>query len=172
MIAHHDYQDSGSSIIKIFDDHIEFFNPGKLYDDMTIEKLQSGSYSSRTRNRAIANVLKEVGVIEKYGSGIQRIKNECKIHGVKEPIFEEFDHGFRVILFKEILGGGVSRLPKNNKVTDIFICIQNNPNLKAIEISKILDIPQRTTERLLKQLKDENEIEFQGSSKNGGYFAK
>ena len=28
--------------------------------------------------------------------GIARIKNECRGHGVKEPIFEEFVHGFRV----------------------------------------------------------------------------
>jgi len=90
-------------LIKIFDDRIEFFNPGKLYGDLTIEKLQSGNYSSRTRNRAIARAFKEAGIIERYGSGISRIKNECKIHGVIEPKFEEFVHGFRVILYKEKL---------------------------------------------------------------------
>jgi len=72
------------TFIKIFDDRIEFFNPGKLYDDLTIEKLQSDNYSSRTRNRAIARAFKEAGIIERYGSGIARIKNECKAHGVIE----------------------------------------------------------------------------------------
>lgn len=44
-------------------------------DDIAIEKLQSGNYSSRTRNRAIARAFKEAGIIERYGSGIARIKN-------------------------------------------------------------------------------------------------
>ena len=103
MIVHRDYRDSGHSIIKVFDDRIEFFNPGKLYDDITIEKLNNNDYSSRTRNRAIARFFKEAGIIERYGSGISRIKAECKVHGVIEPIFEEFVHGFRVTLFKEKL---------------------------------------------------------------------
>jgi predicted HTH transcriptional regulator len=42
IAGHRDYRDSGSSIIKIFDERIEFFNPGKLYDDITIEKLNVG----------------------------------------------------------------------------------------------------------------------------------
>jgi predicted HTH transcriptional regulator len=75
----------GKIFIGVFDNRIEFFNPGKLYDDLTIEKLQSGNYSSRTRNRAIARAFKEAGIIERYGSGIARIKNECKAHGVIEP---------------------------------------------------------------------------------------
>ena len=72
-------------------------------DDITIEKLQSGNYSSRARNRAVARAFKEAGIIERYGSGIARIKNECKNHGVIEPKFEEFVHGFRVIVYKEKL---------------------------------------------------------------------
>ena len=31
MIVHCDYRDSSASIIKIFDNKIEFYNPGKLY---------------------------------------------------------------------------------------------------------------------------------------------
>ncbi len=72
------HKDNGDSIIKIFDDHITFFNSSKLYNDLTIEKLQSGNYPSRCRNTAIAKMFKEVGSIEKYGSGITRIKRECQ----------------------------------------------------------------------------------------------
>ncbi|MBL0709653.1 MAG: putative DNA binding domain-containing protein [Colwellia sp.] len=38
MIVHRDYRDSSDSVIKIFDDRIEFFNPGDLYDNLTIEQ--------------------------------------------------------------------------------------------------------------------------------------
>ena len=167
MIVHRDYRDSGNSIIKIFDDRIEFFNPGKLYDDITIEKLQSGDYSSRTRNRAIARAFKEAGVIERYGSGIGRIKNECKTHGVIEPIFEEFVHGFRVTLFKQKLNEGV-----NEGVNSLLNLIQNNPNKKTPYFVKELDTSIKNIERWIKKLKDENKIEYIGSPKTGGYYAK
>lgn len=54
MIVHRDYRDSSDSVIKIFDDRIEFFNPGDLYDDLTVEKLLSNNYESKTRNKLIA----------------------------------------------------------------------------------------------------------------------
>jgi len=62
MVVHRDYADSGDSIIKIFDDRMEFFNPGKLYGDITIKMLESGNHSSRSRNRAIAKICKEAAV--------------------------------------------------------------------------------------------------------------
>ncbi|NLO16616.1 MAG: HTH domain-containing protein [Arcobacter butzleri] len=164
MIVHRDYTDSGNSIIKIFDDKIEFFNPGKLYDDITIEKLQSGNYSSRTRNRAIASAFKEAGIIERYGSGIQRIKNECKVHGLKEPIFEEFIHGFRVILFKEKIDNGA-----NGGINELYDFIKQNEGLSAVLLSEKLNIPLRTIQRWIKQLKDEEKIVYIGSKKTGGY---
>ena len=175
MIVHRDYRDSGNSIIKIFDDRIEFFNPGKLYDDITIEKLQSGEYSSRTRNRAIARAFKEAGVIERYGSGIARIKDECKTHGVIEPIFEEFVHGFRVTLFKQKLEEGANGVVNgvvNTEISHLYNFIKSHPNQKANAISQALNIPLRTIQRWIKQLREEDKIEFKGSPKTGGYYAK
>lgn len=49
--------------------------------------------------------------------------------------------------------------------------IKTNPNFKANEISDNIQIPLRTVERWLKQLKDENKIEFRGSPKTGGYWS-
>jgi len=167
MIVHRDYRDSGNSIIKIFDDRIEFFNPGKLYGDLTIEKLQSGNYSSRTRNRAIARAFKEAGIIERYGSGIARIKNECKIHGVIEPKFEEFVHGFRVILYKE-------KLQNDNVGTnELYYFIKENQPIRTLHIKEYFNqVTTRTLERWIKKLRDENKIEFRGSKKMGGYYVK
>ncbi|MDR3366938.1 MAG: putative DNA binding domain-containing protein, partial [Prevotellaceae bacterium] len=45
MIVHRDYYDSGDSIIKIFDDRIEFFNPGNLSEGLTVERLLSDAYT-------------------------------------------------------------------------------------------------------------------------------
>jgi len=101
MVVHRDYRDSSASIIKILDDRIEFYNPGNLYGGITIDDLLTGNYSSKTRNKLIAKAFKEVGLIERYGSGIKRIIDICSNYGVKQPVFEEVFNGFRVVLFKE-----------------------------------------------------------------------
>lgn len=88
-IIHRDYMQSADTVIKIFDHKIEFFNPGKLPAGITVKKLISGDYVSKPRNKKIAEAFKEVGLIEKYGSGIRRIIDAFRQHGSKEPVFEE-----------------------------------------------------------------------------------
>jgi ATP-dependent DNA helicase RecG len=174
MIVHRDYRDSGNSIIKIFDDRIEFFNPGKLYDDLTIEKLQSGNYSSRSRNSAIAKIFKETGMIERYGSGIKRIKNACRAHNIKEPVFEEFQHGFRVIMFNERVSEGVSEGVNegvNGGAGGLYALILQYPNHRAPFFAETINTSIKNIERWLTQLKKEKKVEFRGPSKTGGYFA-
>ncbi len=151
--------------IKIYDDRIEFFNPGKLHGDLTVEKLQSGDYSSRTRNRAVANIFKECGIIERYGSGIKRVQNACAQHGIPSPLFEEFQHGFKVTLLKPANGEGVSE-----GVAQLIDIIYQNPGQRVPFLATTTGIPRKTIERWLKQLKERGEIEFRGAPRTGGYF--
>lgn len=44
---------------------------------------------SESRNRVIANIFKELGLIEQWGSGINRIINSCKEYGLASPKIEE-----------------------------------------------------------------------------------
>lgn len=60
----------------------------------------------------------------------------------------------------------------NGGVNDILEFIKNNPNLRAKQISDAITVPLRTCERYIKQLKDEDKIEFKGAPKTGGYFVK
>jgi len=67
------YSVSSDSLVKVFDDKIEFYNPGRLPDNITVEDLLTFSNKSVPRNKLIADFFKELGIIEKYGSGIKRI---------------------------------------------------------------------------------------------------
>jgi predicted HTH transcriptional regulator len=80
MIIHRDYTSASNSIIKIFSDHIQFFNPGILPDTITIEQLRNNQYISTPRNRQIAKIAKEMGLIERYGKGNNKISmNELSV---------------------------------------------------------------------------------------------
>ena len=50
--------------------------------------------------------------------------------------------------------------------------IQKNPGKRVPQLAKTLDIPAKTIERWIKQLKGEGKIEFKGSPKKGGYWKK
>jgi len=59
MIVHRDYMSSSDSMIRIFDDRIEFFNPGCLMAGLSIEQLVRGNYVSAIRNKQIATLFWE-----------------------------------------------------------------------------------------------------------------
>lgn len=50
-----------------------------------MELLLSPMHASRPRNRLIAQALYDMGVIEHYGRGIKRIKEECDRNGNPYP---------------------------------------------------------------------------------------
>lgn len=75
-VVHRDYANPSDIQIKIFDDRITFFSPGKLFGGLTIEDLKTDNYQSHTRNKLVAEAFYLTKNIEKYGSGFIRIRRE------------------------------------------------------------------------------------------------
>ena len=96
MIVHRDYRSAADSVVKILPDKMEFFNPGELPYGLTVEKLMSNDYSSQPRNKQIADIFKDLGEIEKYGSGIRRVCNMFVEAGFEKPQWETTSGGIRV----------------------------------------------------------------------------
>ena len=173
MIVHRDYRDSSGSIIKIFDDRIEFFNPGNLYGGITISDLLTDNYTSQARNKLIAKAFKEAGIIERYGSGIRRILSICNDYGIVPPRIEEVFNGFRVVLFKEkikVTNNVVDNVGDNvgeNRPDKILNVIEKNNKISAKQLSKLFSVSDRTIERDIEKLKAENKIIRIGGSKDG-----
>ena len=96
-VAHADYSQRGAPIrVAIFDDRVEVESPGILLPGLTIDDLRDGV--SRLRNRVIGRVFKELGLVEQWGSGIQRMIAACTGAGLSAPDFEEVGLRFRVTL--------------------------------------------------------------------------
>jgi predicted HTH transcriptional regulator len=96
-IVHADYAQHGAPIrVALFDDRLEVENPGLLPFGLTIEDIQKGI--SKLRNRVIGRVFQELGLIEHWGSGIQRMTAACHERGLVPPRFEEIGTHFRVTL--------------------------------------------------------------------------
>ena len=92
-VVHRDYTSPTDIQIKIFDNAVTFFNPGRLYGDLTIEKLKTDSYQSRTRNKLIAEAFYLTHDIEKYGSGYIRVRREIAAYPTMHFSYEESGTG-------------------------------------------------------------------------------
>jgi ATP-dependent DNA helicase RecG len=185
MIVHRDYRSANDSTIKVFDDRIEFFNPGTLLDDLTVEKIKTGNYKSHLRNKQIASIFRELDLIEKYGSGVRRVIDIFTAYGLPEPTFEATQGGMAVTVFnrslqaKEIgkdggVNGGANGGVNGGVISateQLHRYIEGNPGLNTATLVEQTGAPKRTLERWLQQLKAQGLVEFRGAPKTGGYHA-
>src|SRR3990170_1866068 len=137
-IIHRDYTSPADSIIKVYDDKIEFFNPGKLPDGLTITRLLKGDYVSIARNKKIAEAFKSAGLIEKYGSGIKRILNGFKEYGLPTPEFREMSSGFMVTVYKKTEQVGTKSGIESGIESRILLTLQKDHPLGMKGLSEAL----------------------------------
>jgi ATP-dependent DNA helicase RecG len=87
-LIHRDYVNGGRDIkVGVYDDVVNIVSPGSLPNNITMEDIFNGR--SESRNRVLANIFKELGLLEQWGSGINRIINSSKEYGLPIPKIEE-----------------------------------------------------------------------------------
>ena len=169
-IVHNDYTTENPPVFEIFSDRIEITSTGGLSIIKNIDDFFSG-YSNPT-SRELMRIYKDLELVEHLGSGLNRI-----LEAYDKDSFVIKQNYMKNIFYKNetpldgVVSGGVNGVVSGG-VTELLEFIQTNPGLRANELSKHIDTPLRTVQRRLKQLKDENKIEFQGAPKTGGYVLK
>lgn len=170
-ICHRDYTSSAEVQIKIYDDELIIWNPGPLPLGMTMDKLMDPKHQSVPRNRLLAMLFYDVELIERYGSGIERILKECDRLGVPHPEFDEEEHGFRVIFHKDIYHEEHLRgMGLNERQVLAMLKIRKEG---TITLSKYKDlvpgVGQKTLYRDLQDLVDRDIIKPVGEKKGRRY---
>lgn len=146
-VAHADYSQRGAPIrIAIFDDRLEIESPGLLPLGLTIEDLHRGV--SKLRNRVIGRVFHSLGLIEQWGSGVQRMTTACREAGLAEPCFEEIATRFRVTIFT----ARVSRPSLDETDAAIVASLANGTGRLTSEIAKVIKLTPRATRTRLARL--------------------
>ena len=98
--CHRNMRDESCVQVAIYDDRLEVTSPGGLYNGLTFEEALQGH--SKLRNRAIANVFCQIGLIEAWGTGLQRIQKLANEYGLPDAEFIEMPETFRVNLYRMI----------------------------------------------------------------------
>jgi ATP-dependent DNA helicase RecG len=94
-VVHRDYAASGSILIKIFSDRVEFISPGGLLSGIELDDIMSG-YSA-CRNPSLAAVFYRLQLIEAYGTGILKVFESYEIAS-RQPKIELTPNVFKMIL--------------------------------------------------------------------------
>lgn len=184
-VVHRDYSISGSDIkFAIFDDRIELTSPGTLPRSLEIEDILIGR--SEIRNKVIARFFKEIGFIEQWGTGIQKMIRLCTEAGLPKPEMRESGLFFQIAFCKPENSQKTARkqpetvrelpgdypvihqqLPETSR--KIIEILRNNPYLSRRNIAKHLGITEGSVRHHLKKLKAQGLVERVGPDK-GGYW--
>jgi ATP-dependent DNA helicase RecG len=110
-IIHRDYTRNSDIKIAIYDDIVEIISIGGLVNGLTIDDIGNGR--SELRNKVLANLFRELGYIESWGSGIGRVRTVCQEAGVNFVLREK--GSFVEAVFHR---NTVETEPKNTKTVD------------------------------------------------------
>ncbi|MDW7776259.1 MAG: helix-turn-helix domain-containing protein [Methanosarcinales archaeon] len=98
-ISHRDYEITSKVQVRIFDDRMEFWNPGRLPEGWNVETLKE-AHESIPGNPSIARQFFWVKYIEEVGTGTNKIIEWCIDWGLPEPEFELKETSF-VVTFRK-----------------------------------------------------------------------
>jgi ATP-dependent DNA helicase RecG len=142
-VCHRDYASTANVQIRIFDDRLEIWNPGVLPDGMTVADLWK-QHESRPRNQLVANAFFLIKYVEQFGTGIQRIVDDCRTHRKPEPDFEVHGQTFRAI-FKPGRSGDLATTEAdlNERQRKALLFIRENGGIQAGQYRKLARIGQR-----------------------------
>ena len=103
-LIHRDYLDMGSEVhIDMYDDRLEIYSPGGMYDGSIVQNLDTDRVPSRRRNPIIADIFNRINYMERRGSGFKKIKSdyrkEVNYKENLEPKFYSDSTSFWVTLF-------------------------------------------------------------------------
>lgn len=163
-LVHREYSYSGSTLVNIFDDRIEFVSLGGLVKGLTVDDIFLGV--SQPRNEKLAAIFYRLKLIEAYGTGMQKIMDSYQDWNVK-PQVELSDNAFKIILPNTNMKLQKENLNFNEKAVLSYLYEKGEINRKDVE--NYLSISQTMAGRIIKGLINKGLITKIGGGANTRY---
>ncbi len=188
-LVHRDYLDMGSEVhIDIFDDRLEIYSPGGMYDGSLIQDRDIDNVPSKRRNPVVADIFSRLDFMERRGSGFKKIMQAYEVEPNytedKKPLFYSNATEFRVILKNLNFTNEV--LNDKNEVLDevldevlnfdgtemevkVIRAILLSPRIKQKKLAEQVGVSVSTIQRTIKKLVKEGKI-VRMNGKRDGYW--
>ena len=135
--CHRNFLDPSCVQVALYEDRLEVTSPGGLCYGLTLEEAMGGR--SKQRNRVVAEVFSQMGLIEGWGTGLQNIRQAAAEYHLPEPEFIELGETFRVNLYRKMTAGRLesigdaSVMPKQSIGDASVMPKQNGDTASAIQ---------------------------------------
>jgi ATP-dependent DNA helicase RecG len=164
-IVHRDYRSSGKAQVRIYDDRIEFWNPGSLPKGWTTDTLKK-EHTSEPFNPLIFRMFSWVRYVEEIGSGTNKIVEWCKRWGLPEPEFGTSGSSIFVRLRKDILNEEYLRkLGLNERQIKAVMYVKEKGRITNKEYQAEFNTSKPTATRDLSELVEKKIFDMVGSGK-------
>ncbi|MGP8320117.1 MAG: ATP-binding protein [Methanosarcinaceae archaeon] len=145
-VCHRDYTIFSNIEVRIYDDKLIIRSPGFLPYGITLDELYK-PHSSTLRNKGLAEVLYDTELIERWGSGIEKIQQHCLDADLPEPTFEEYQ-GFQVVFRKDIYDEEYLRsLNLNERQIKAVMYVKEKGQITNKEYQEVCATSKRTASR-------------------------
>ncbi len=92
--AHRNYQERGSIFIEVAPQHFIIKSPGRFITGVSSENILD--VQGKWRNRLLMETLGKIGLVERYGHGVDRIFRKTISDGKGKPVIEEINSAVRL----------------------------------------------------------------------------
>lgn len=146
-IVHRNYQLHSPSKITIYDDRVEIFTPGNFPGPLVPDKLNLGV--TYIRNKVITRIFREIGIIEKLGSGFMTLFETYAQSKLPTPLISEGAGFVKCILPRAQAQRDKSDDASFNKVESLLL---TKETIKVQDVIAYLGISRASASRLLTSL--------------------
>lgn len=161
MLIHRNYHHPAPSKIFIYDDRLEFFSPGGFLGPIKTDQLLKGI--TYLRNPAICKVFREMGLVEKMGTGFIQIFDSYEKWGLPKPQVIEGENFVKCILPRAYQQSHVSSEP------NVLALFYSQDEITIHDIMNKFAVSRATAQRWLQTLVAEKKIERIGKTRNIRY---
>lgn len=173
-IVHNDYGITDPQVA-LFHNRLEILSHGGLPYGLTKDEFFKGI--SKPRNKQLMDIFSRLGIVEHTGHGVPKIVEkygegafEISSSYIKViiPFNEEvmYNNESTTLMINDSMTDLISRQYRN-KETIVLNEIKRNPRISAKQISINTNIPFRTVQRHMANLKDKGIIKRSGDNRNG-----
>ena len=158
-VIYREYSFSGSTLVNIYEDRIEFVSLGGIVYGLSLDSIMLGV--SQSRNEKLANIFYRLYLIEAYGTGIRKIFTNYERYNMKPTIKAEVG-AFQVVLpnihYKKIEEKLLVDSLIKPLYTDILNFVTDKNGATRKEIEEYINFSQTRVITLLKEMLELNLI--------------
>lgn len=171
-ISHRDYEIASKVQVRIFDDRMEFWNPGRLPEGWNVETLKA-AHESIPRNPSIAKQFFWVKYIEEVGTGTNKMIEWCIDWGLPEPEFELKETSFVVTFRKSRLTDAyLEQLGLNERQKKAITYLKEHGKIERKTYCSIFGVEKTVAHEELADMLNKELLDILGKGRGAYYILR